>query len=96
MTTTTTIKNKAIAQHLASLEWMIEDAKKELAKAAEYMVRRAEEAVADSQKMLADEPCSLSWVEFAEGDLRAAREAKARLRGLLDQQKVLQFCANNA
>jgi hypothetical protein len=91
--TTTDKKIEATEQYLAQLEWMIADAKRELAKAAEYMARRAEEAMADSKNLLADEPCSLSWVEFAEGDLRAAREAKARLRGLLDQQKMLQYIA---
>jgi hypothetical protein len=39
--------------------------------------------------MLADEPCSLTWVEFAEGDLREAWEAKAHLTKLLEQQEFL-------
>ncbi len=87
--------NQAIAQQLVTLEWMIEDAKRDLAKAAEYMARRAAEAVADTTAMIEDKPCSLSWVEFAESDLRAARDAKARLRELLAQQKMLQFCQKN-
>jgi hypothetical protein len=33
----------------------------------------------------------MSWVDFAEGDLRAAREAKAELAKLLEQQKLLEF-----
>ncbi len=34
---------------------------------------------------------AMSWVDFAEGDLRAAREAKAELAKLLEQQKMLEF-----
>jgi hypothetical protein len=33
----------------------------------------------------------MSWVDFAEGDLRAAREARAELTKLLEQQKMLEF-----
>ena len=91
--TTTNATNQAIAQYLDQLDWMIADAKRELANAAKSMARRAAEAVEDTDRLLADQPCSLSWIEFAEGDLRTAREAKARLRELIAQQKMLQFCA---
>ncbi len=47
--------------------------------------------VKDTEALLADQPCSMSWVDFAEGDLRAAREAKAELAKLLEQQKMLEF-----
>ena len=90
---TTNATNQAIAQYLEQIDWMIADAKRELANAAKSMARRAAEAVEDTDRLLADQPCSLSWIEFAEGDLRTAREAKARLRELIAQQKMLQFCA---
>ena len=94
--TTTNTTNQAIAQYLEQLDWMIADAKRELANAAKSMARRAAEAVEDTDRLLADQPCSLSWIEFAEGDLRTAREAKARLRELIAQQKMLQFFAKQA
>ena len=94
--TTTNATNQAIAQYLEQLDWMIADAKRELANAAKSMARRAAEAVEDTDRLLADQPCSLSWIEFAEGDLRTAREAKARLRELIAQQKMLQFFAKQA
>ncbi len=43
------------------------------------MLRRAQGAVKDTEALLTDQPCSMSWVDFAEGDLRAAREAKQNL-----------------
>ncbi len=44
-------------------------------------------AIKDTEALLADQPCSMSWVDFAEGDLRAAREARAELAKLLEQQR---------
>jgi hypothetical protein len=38
----------------------------------------------------------MMWVDFAEGDLRNAREAKTRLNELLDKQKMLQRIAAGA
>ena len=93
--TTTNATNQAAMQYLAQLEWMIADAKREMADAAKSLERRAAEAVADVEAMLADQPCSLGWVEFAESNVRAARDAKARLRHLLEQQKMLQFVTKN-
>ena len=93
--TTTNATNQAATQYLAQLEWMIADAKREMADAAKSLERRAAEAVADVEAMLADQPCSLGWVEFAESNVRAARDAKARLRHLLEQQKMLQFVTKN-
>ncbi len=81
----------AIQTQLERLEWMIPDAKKRVAKAAEQMLWRAQRAVADADAMLNDQPCSLSWTEFAEGDLREAKEAKAELNKLCEQQKLLQY-----
>lgn len=89
--TTTHPAAQAIQTQLQRLEWMIPDAKKRVAKAAEQMLWRAQRAVEDANAMLKDEPCSLSWTEFAEGDLREAKEAKAELHKLYEQQKMLQY-----
>ncbi len=91
---TTTNPNQAeqaIAEHLSRLDWMIQDAKRQLANAAKEMLRRAESAVKETDAMLADEPCSLMWTEFADGDVRTAKEAKVRLTQLLEQQTMLRF-----
>lgn len=89
--TTTHPAAQAIQTQLQRLEWMIPDAKKRVAKAADQMLWRAQRAVEDASAMLNDEPCSLSWTEFAEGDLREAREAKAELNKLYEQQNMLQY-----
>jgi hypothetical protein len=94
--TTTDETQQAVTQYLAQLDWMIADAKRELAAAAKAMARRAAEAVDNADAMLADQPCSLTWVEFAESDLRTAREAKDRLNRLIEQQKMLQFVAKQS
>ena len=88
--TTTRTTEQAIEQHLEQLSWMIHDAKRELAEAAQQMARRAAEGVKDTEALKADAPCSLTWVEFAEGDLRQAREAKLQLTRLLEQETLLQ------
>ena len=90
-TTATSSAAKAIQNELHRLEWMIPDAKKRVVAAAEKMFWRVTQAVADATAMLADEPCSLSWTEFAEGDLREAREAKAELNSLYEKQRMLQY-----
>ena len=87
----TTSAEQAIKDELRRLEWMIPDAKRRVAKAAEQMLWRAQRAVEDATAMLSDQPCSLSWTEFAEGDLREAKEAKAELNKLYEQQKLLQY-----
>ncbi len=89
--TTTNSATSAIQTQLQRLEWMIPDAKRRVAKAAEQLLWRAQRAVEDAGAMLKDEPCSLSWTEFAEGDLREAKEAKAELNKLYEQQKLLQY-----
>jgi|GEM_PF-552704 hypothetical protein len=81
----------AIQEQLNRLEWMIPDAKKRIAKAAEQMLWRAQRAVEDATAMLNDQPCCLSWTDFADGDLREAKEAKAELNKLYEQQKMLQY-----
>lgn len=91
MATNTTKTNELIREQLARLDWMIADAKRDLAKAATEMARRAENAVKECDAMIADQPCSLMWTEFAEGDLRTAKEAKARLNQLFEQQNMLKF-----
>ena len=85
----------AIQEQLKRLEWMIPDAKKRVAKAAEQMLWRAQRAVEDATAMMNDEPCSLSWPDFADGDLREAKEAKAELNKLYEQQKLLQYLIKN-
>lgn len=86
----------AVAGELKRVGWQIEDAKQRLAKAAQSMLRRAQEATDDCRRMVAGEPCSLSWVEFAEGDLRQARDAKASLSELNNQKAILEFFARKA
>jgi hypothetical protein len=44
--------------------------------------------------MLADEPCTMNWMDFAEGDLREAKEAKAELQRLYEQQRMLNYFLN--
>jgi hypothetical protein len=85
----------AIQVQLQRLDWMIPDAKKRVAKAAEQMLWRAQRAVEDATAMMSDEPCSLSWTDFADGDLREAKEAKAELNKLYEQQKLLQYLLKN-
>ena len=80
-----------IEKRLEVLDWEIEDAKRDLAKAAEAMLRRATEAVSQNEALLADKPCSTMWVNFAEGDLREARDAKAKLEALIEKKKLLTF-----
>ena len=91
----TTTKNQALAMQLERLTWTIEDAKKDLAKAAQAMARRAADAVQSTEAMLAGQPTSMMWVEFSQGDLRTAREANDRLNQLIEQQKLLQYIAKN-
>lgn len=89
--TTNHSTEEAIREHFRRLEWMIPDTKRRLAKAADQMLWRAQKAVEDSKAMLADEPCTMNWMEFAEGDLREAKEAKAELTKLYEQQRMLTF-----
>ena len=91
MTTTNHDTAQAIQSQLKRLEYQISDTKQRIAKAADQMLWRANQAVADATAMLNDEPCSLSWPEFAEGDLREAKEAKAELAKLHEQQGMLQY-----
>ena len=93
--TTTNPTASAIQIQLQRLDWMIPDAKKRVAKAAEQMLWRAQRAVEDATAMMSDEPCSLSWTDFADGDLREAKEAKAELNKLYEQQKLLQYLLKN-
>ncbi len=93
--TTTNPTAKAIQEQLQRLEWMIPDAKQRLAKAAQQMLWRAQRAVEDATAMLNDQPCSLSWTDFADGDLREAKEAKMELNKLYEQQKMLQYLLKN-
>ena len=86
--------DQVIRGYLAQLDWMIRDEKRELANAAQQMIKRAEEAVKETEAMMADQPCSLMWVEFAEGDFRKANESKTRLNQLLDKHKILTILAN--
>ena len=91
MADTTNAAEQAIKDQLRRLEWMIPDAKRRMDEAAQCMLRRAQNAVKETEAMLADGAWSLSWVDFAESDLRAAREAKAELMKLYEQQNMLKF-----
>ena len=81
----------AIRAELAKLEWMIPDAKRDLAKAAAKMADRAIAAVKECEAMIADEPCSMGWTEFAEQDVRRAAEAKANLNALFERRQLLRY-----
>ena len=78
---------------LLALEWQIADARNDLKKAAEGMMRRAIEAKESVERMLNDQPCSQTWTEFADADLRHAKEARARLEMLIEKQKLLKHIA---
>ena len=95
MNATNNTTNEKLTEQLAKLDWQIEDAKRDLANAAKQLARRAEEATTQCDAMLADQPCSLGWVDFAEGDLRRAAELKTRLNQLLEQKNFLTFIAKN-
>ena len=76
-TTNQTSAEQAIQDQLRRLKWMIPDAMRRMDEAAQCMLRRAQGAVKATEALLAD--------------LRAAREAKAELAKLLEQQKLLEF-----
>ena len=80
-----------LVSELLSAAGLTASSRRRLDEAAQCMLRRAQGAVKDTEALLADQPGSMSWVDFAEGDLRAAREAKAELAKLLEQQKLLEF-----
>jgi len=82
-----------IEHALLSLEWQITDARKDLQKAADSMMRRAMEAKDSVERMMNGQPCSQTWTEFAEADLRAAKDARIRLEILIDKQKLLKHVA---
>lgn len=84
----------AIRAELAKLKWMIPDAKRDLAKAAQTLAARGLAAVKECEAMIADEPCTLGWTEFAEQDVRRAAEAKANLNGLFERRQLLQYLIN--
>ena len=81
--------HERIAERLQTLEWQITDARWVLKQAADAMMRRATEATASCEALMKNEPCSLVWTEFAEGDLRKAKEARERLERLIETQRVL-------
>ena len=92
--TKTTTAEHAIQEKLKRLEWMIPDAQRRLAELAREMLRRAENAVKECDAMIANQACSMMWVEFSESDIRNAREAKAELNKLYEQQSLLKFFLN--
>ncbi|XZE35805.1 hypothetical protein SH501x_001348 [Pirellulaceae bacterium SH501] len=91
MSEMTNTAKQVIQAQLRRLDWMIPDAQRRLAGVAQEMLRRAQNAVNDTEAMLANQPCCITWVDFAECDLRNAREAKAELTKLYEQQKMLRF-----
>ncbi len=82
-----------IIERLQTIEWQIADARKALQQAAETMMRRAIEAKSNCDALMRDEVCSLVWTEFAEGDLRTAKEARARFESLIEMQRMLKHLA---
>lgn len=90
---TTKTAETRITERLQVIEWQIADARKALQQAAESMMRRALEAKTNCEAMMKDEPCSLVWTEFAESDLRTAKEARATLEKLIETQKMLKHLA---
>jgi len=78
-----------IIERLQTIEWQIADARKALQQAADTMMRRALEAKSNCEALMKNEPCSLVWTEFAEGDLRTAKEARARFESLIELQRML-------
>ena len=91
MANETKTTEQTIREELTRLDWMIPDAKRDLMKAAEAMARRAVNAVKECEAMMAEEPCSLGWVDFAGGDVRDACEAKAKLNSLYERQRLLKY-----
>jgi hypothetical protein len=81
----------AIRDELAKIEWMIPDAQRDLAKAAEQLAARAIDAVKQCEAMMADEPCTMGWTEFAEQDARRAGELKARMTALFERRQMLRY-----
>jgi hypothetical protein len=85
--------NNAIAQEIegqiATIDFQIRDAKRRVVAVAEQMLRRAQDAVRDAAELFNDQPCTLSWVNFASGDQRDAAEAKAELDALYAKKKML-------
>ena len=81
----------AIRDELAKLEWMIPDAQRDLAKAAGQLAARAIDAVKQCEAMMADEPCTMGWTEFAEQDARRAGELKARMTALFERRQMLRY-----
>ena len=80
MSETTNNAEQAIQAQLRRLEWMIPDAQRRLAGVAQEMLRRAQNAVHDTEAMRANQPCSTSWVDVAERNLRKPLEANYRSR----------------
>ena len=41
--------------------------------------------------MMADEPCTMGWTEFAEQDARRAGELKSRMTALFERRQMLRY-----
>ena len=80
MTTTTATATATATTNQTSAEQAIQD-----------QLRRLKWMIPDAMRRMDEAAQCMSWVDFAEGDLRAAREAKAELAKLLEQQKMLEF-----
>jgi hypothetical protein len=79
-----------LATMIETLDWRIEDALRDMARMAEALQRRADEALTCTRAALEGQPTSTAWVEFLEGNLRDARAAKERLDRLVEQKRMLQ------
>jgi hypothetical protein len=88
---TITTTKQAIEDELRRLEWMIPDAQKRVADLAKEMLLRSERAVKDCEAMMANKPCSMMWIDFADNDIRNAREARTNLNGLYEKRNLLRY-----
>ncbi len=85
-----TINTNKIEMELDRLAYQIEDAQRRLQRTAETMLRKSQDAVQDAQHMIDGKPCSISWMNFMDGILKEAHEAKVELLKLIERQKIVQ------
>lgn len=83
------IHEDRIQGQLETLEWQIEDARKDIRKTAEALMARAREADEATMALVNNAPTTLGWVDFLEGDIRRAREARERHERLIETKKLL-------
>lgn len=84
-----------VALRLQVAESDLQDAIKDMDKAARQMERRAKEATENTQRMLDGIEYSTMWVDFAECDYKAAVEAHAKFKQLVEQVRMLKYLAKS-